>query len=524
MYLAPKAANKHKRVRYLVSDSVYIALMQCLSYFFKMGAMPLAILNPKVHEPIYRLAWYLYEVVTVKPEERSFKSVKLPVYVKHGVLKISHGQMFDKQFADSVSTLAKRGVGILHNNFITERYQRAKNFSEEDVFSPTNTGVNFCRRVAVMESLINGKIPFMTLESLTQFTELLYERITGGTMTLDHNPLPQSLDADIIHLFTHVSTALKSRLTVKSVELMPPDCTCYTKCYGPTYGYKRITKFMNDLEHTSFATRICGLCRLSLTVKNTTSAKPKRYISPENPGISTCSHDGCSTGFISRTNICNREFDDVYSIAHRSFITNSLPITDALYKNRVSTAKGRVYMNCVSGSRNCYGCAVKSINSAKQKRFTPDFYNLKQWWRCSACKNMDVYDPENHAYFTEDMQRKSCIGLFYHRLPSKPTMQDVETEAASMCMNCRVAVMCRHAQDGLTNRMVDVKERAVTAKQKLLDLTEEEKLEMDQAQLEALEAASEGNVYGLLNQLKLLTMLQNYVVNNTPEWNLQPRV
>ncbi|UCX57042.1 ORF51 [Haliotid herpesvirus 1] len=537
LFLDPKAINKHKRVYYLVTDSIYIALLQCLSYIFKEGRLPITNIEEKQYEPLQRLVGYIIEVVKFKPEDRTFSTVRLPVYVKNGHLKLSYTQMFDRQFAEGVATLAKRGVGVLQNNFVTEIYQAALHQTEEELYDDVTTDVNFCRRVAVASNLINAKIPFMTLESLTEFTEILYHRLSGGR-PLDSTHIPAALDADMIHLFTHVSTALKSRLTTKSIDVMPYDCTCYVKCRGPSYGHVKFNQMVDDLHHTALSTRICGLCRLSLTVKNTTSAKPKRYMMPECPGVTVCSHDGCSTAFLSRTNIFDKEEEGkgLFTAGHRVFISNSLPITDPLYRQKVSTAKGRHFTTCISGSRTCYGRAVKNINSAKQSEqrerekipksketkealFKPDFYNLKKWWRCNPCQDMADYNPESHTFFREAMHDRSCVGTFLSSIKGglcKVTQAFVDEKCKMMCLNCRAACMCRHAQSGLVNRMVEVKELAAQSKTLLSDKSARKKL--SKKERKAREEWSEGGIADLIQLQKLLTMVQSFVVNNTPEF------
>lgn len=76
--------------------------------------------------------------------------------------------------------------------------------------------------------------------------------------------------------------------------------------------------------------------------------------------------------------------------------------------------------------------------------------------------------------------------------------------------------MCRHAQSGLVNRMVEVKELAAQSKTLLSDKSARKKL--SKKERKAREEWSEGGIADLIQLQKLLTMVQSFVVNNTPEF------
>ena len=418
---------------------------------------------------------------------------------------------FDKMFFQKSSTTSKRGVGLLQNSLITERYYNALN--DDDIHRNVKTDVNFCKRVALVEKIVNAQIPFMTLDSLSQIIDLIYTRLTAGKMTIETDKfVPKAaLDADMIHLFIQLKTAHRSRCMTKTIELLPPDCTCHLKCRGPIYGRKVLNKLVDQLYQTSHASKICGLCRLAMSVENTTSAKPKEYMNPENPALSACSFDGCTTSFNSPSHFFypvknDQNQDHVYEIGHRAFITNSLTITDSVYKKSVSTATGRVSTMCISGSRTCTRGVIKMIRSARQVKFDPDFYNLHKWWRCSVCVTVKPYCPDAHEFFTEDIHKMSCIGLFFANIKSHPTSEDIARLAATMCLPCRMACMCRHAQSGLYT------------KRKLILQSNMRSSAPANVRKHIPKHQAERGIGEILRQISLLTKLQRYIINNTSEW------
>nr|DBA11763.1 TPA_asm: ORF62 [Malaco herpesvirus 1] len=497
----------HLRVAYLIRDHLYLSSMSSLSNFYKTASIPLV--PTTIFNPVMKLTNQIFEMILFPPHRRIFinNRNKVPYSVKDGMLKCVYNKTFDKTFFNKNFTTAKRGVGLLQNAIITTRYYDA--LKHNDIYRNVSTDVNFCKRVAIMEQIVNGKIPFMTLDSLNQAIDLLYNRITAGTMNvdLDHFVPKSALDSDLIYLMSQFKVAQRSRCMTKAVELMPVDCTCHLKCRGPIYGKPHLNKLIDQLYKTTHATKVCGLCRLSFSVENTTSAKPKKYITPINPAISSCSFDGCTTSFISQSQFYNQIGEGpVYEMGHRAFMTNSLAVTDPVYKKTVSTATGRTYTTCLSGSRTCTRGFIKVFRSARHMGFEYDFKLLEKCWRCSSCAYVRKYDPDSHEFFNEDIHKQSCIGIFYSKLKHKDLDKDIPKYAEKMCLPCRMVCLCRHSLQGLSTRM----KRILQANNR------EEAPERKKKKIPKYQA--ERGLGELLKQERVLIKLQRYLLKTTTEW------
>lgn len=486
------------RIAYLMRDGLFITTLSSLSSMYKNSTTPLIPMTVTNH--VMKLTNMLLEMILYKKSDRvlSTSDNKLPFYVNGGQLSCVYNNSFDKMHYKKSSTYSKRGVGLMQNALITERYYDS--MKPGNLMKSVKTDVNYCRRVAVVEKIVNRFLPFMNIDSLSQVINLLYSRLTAGKMTIDgEKRIPTAaLDADMIYLMNQLKTAMRSRCTTKGVELLPIDCTCHMKCRGPTYGKKALNKLMDDLEQTTYATRICGLCRLSHCVENTTSAKPKKYINPMSPAISSCSFDGCTTSFIAPTHFKTQLEDGgtAYEVAHRAFITNSLAVKETSNNKMTSSATGRFHTTCVTGSRTCMKGVIKTLKNGQQSNCS-----TQQLWRCDGCKNINPLNLNQHMFFLEEVHKSSCIGLIYKRLRMNHLIEDIKKLAPTMCLPCRMACMCRHSQHGLMNtqRMILI--------QKMKGVSSGFRISIGLGEV--------------MKQQRVLTALQYYFKNTTKEWSFQ---
>ena len=219
-----------------------------------------------------------------------------------------------------------------------------------------------------------------------------------------------------------VCAARQGREKNMLIEISPPNCLCHIKCSGEGIA-GRHAYIANLLQHSIHRFRegsvICGLCRVSQTVDNTTSLKSKPLISGLNPGIQACSVCGCTTQLYAEL-LVNAESIDGRGgskVQHRFnyYTTNASNVISCAIEPEKSAALARCYGPCYSGSRLCRNHNIITLPSRESGEWIGFKSDLAKYpertWRCSSCYGNERYNPDCHSGWNASIHEKTCINV-----------------------------------------------------------------------------------------------------------------
>lgn len=480
--------NLSKFVRKLCYDQKYVYAMKSVNYIVRSMVIPFSTTE---HHLLFKICSLIIDrmkptmLFSKRPKVTPFK---LLFSLRGDRVKTLNMPSFERHsFVHKFLTPNKRLSGGLQNAIITNLWERAENKEEMSlVVNPSN---NYVKRLAYLEELRHN----MTLLGLSDSMLLLQDMadyLTGGKMKYDLDdrrgqPCPM-MDVDLLTAFMSMNAATRSKFFSKTLEVSYPECTCFTKCMGAIAQHPVLVKqFENEFCLNNFSTRICGECRLSHVIDNTTSGKPRKSLSACNPGMSSCSMDACTVTLILRYLIHERvdeRHGNLIKYGHRFYITNSSAVTDTVYRGNnitCSSATGRTGGVCFGGSRTCYKLIQNLVKSSKQYGLPRPFADRNCWWSCHTCqgkygthanpRNSNQYNRDRHGFFSEEIHRNTCVDTFYQNVLRKvrKDMVDKDKEEEDevievavkhcypkICRWCKSAIMCRHTMDGLVNMLV----------------------------------------------------------------------
>ena len=351
----------------------------------------------------------------------------------------------------------KRVLNHAINNLITIRYQDAIN--KDQLFRCVNPDVNFAHRVACIE-LILTKVTEISLDDLLIILDQLLHHLqvpTGGFGTLTRG---KHTDADLLHLISSLLDIAKSWIQTKVIEVNEPHCTCHVKC-TPLIGDnpKVENYFYQSCAPLHCATTICGGCRLSLTVANTTAKKPRRVITSHNPKLTTCT-DGISALKHLPLYAFRVLSPQTFLYSHRFYTTNSTGLLQAPSTKTPPTPTSRIFGMCYYGDRTCLRrltCRIPGTGGARSDEREAS-RSLFRCLQCEAGKKITIGDRQNRSWLGSK-DSKSCIPIIFYKLKHEVSVERLTADVVDryckkMCSGCRVALTCRHVNDELTSAIV----------------------------------------------------------------------
>lgn len=355
--------------------------------------------------------------------------------------------------------ISKRVVGTCMNNLITYRFQQSSD--ERHLHRNVEPDVNYGRRVATMDLLLNG-VTEVDVDDLLILLERVINRLdtsekyasisqlvnaTGGNVT----------DSELIHLATSLYEIGRSWLRTKLIEVNCPYCTCHVKCTGQTGLYPKLeSAFYEKSAPLHLSTVVCGGCRLSPTIENTTAKKPRRSVNSRNPKLTICVLDNLSTFKhvpLYALRVVNK---NTIMYSHRFYATNSMNIMQEIFGQTPSAPGSRIYGVCYSGRRTCFKRFVDTLPSSRNSAGKLPYSQAHMWFRCADCKDLPIYDPSNYNYvpWSGVQHEYTCLLVVAkqareHFRRVRNWDKAVSMSANVMCRGCRSAALCRHAVDGL---------------------------------------------------------------------------
>lgn len=222
-------------------------------------------------------------------------------------------------------------IGTLCTNLTAARWTYGSDTREFQ--RRVNPDVNFARRLAVSNCLLNEMTELKILD-IVEVIDKFVNFITDGKADIDltlpmRDRCGRPTDGDLIFLLTQLNDAGRARFKNKIIEVNPIDCTCFAKCTGETGDNKFLEEaFYNTVVPLHMGVRVCGLCRLSYMIENTTSQKPRRCINFNNPAVSSCSLDGCTSFKHIPFYVLNATPSSLtVEYSHRFYFTNSVKMS-----------------------------------------------------------------------------------------------------------------------------------------------------------------------------------------------------
>lgn len=368
-------------------------------------------------------------------------------------------------FFHKLLTQAKRNVGTLLTNLVATRWEGAN--SAMEFRRRVNPDVNFARRLAISVRVIN-ELTELPLMDIVELIDKHTHHITDSKSVVDFDrPIMERAgrvtDADLVFLLSMLTDAGRARFKNKIIEVNRVDCTCQTKCVGEMGKYPELEEtFYKEIFTRQTGTIICGFCRLSHSVENTTSQKPRRCINSQNPVVSSCSIEGCTAMKHVSLYALEVEGPAMIRYSHRFYSTNPKLILEEVFGEKKSSTQGRVYGVCFTGYRNCF---KKIITKTKLTTDGETQYSEPATWcRCTGCDCVEVFDPDNHNIYLEDINKGTCIASLYQKFKRGMV---IDCEIGNMCRGCRSAMLCRHVVSGMVNRVLSGKYLSISVARRL---------------------------------------------------------
>jgi hypothetical protein len=297
----------------------------------------------------------------------------------------------------------KKMVNVSANDMYTERHGSAA----RDIHRRREPGRDWYHRVAV-SLLLRERLMRMDAGRLYAFTHMLLE-IAAAYRDLERN-------TDFLCLVSDAHKALTARCTTQLVEINERGCTCMAKCMGLVGDELDLQELALHAFANTSTIDVCGSCRLSLRTCR------RRTWSSTVPEMSTCSE--CAASVMERVSLVEFETAADGSVRHSHRFYTSC-------SKMLSTKKpsaGILYGVC-AGRRTCKQLVKNTVRCRSDVPYT----DIDFWFRCQECRNTGAAAKD-----------ESCLGQW---------MRGELSEAVRICIGCRVAARCRHAQLNLIGRM-----------------------------------------------------------------------
>ena len=379
--------------------------------------------------------------------ERRLTSIIDEQHSRYKTLKSAYRWRFQGRYY----TMCKKTVGEATNNFVTEQWATAV----QNLHREVQPDANYARRLALYELIIHH-CTNMTAWQLFSFNELL---------SRCHTVYPDLLcNSDNLLLLTMAYEMGRARLHTKLLEVNPKSCRCFAKCVGPIGDCRQLENKVWDSFERHAGLIVCGACRLSPIIENTTAEKPRRTHSSITPEVESCSVDGCSSYKLVRLVVTDVRVTDTGLVhirySHRFFATNSVNVMDEVSGRRKNGTAARYYGVCYGGKRTCKKRFVISSPSAAMaatNHGVPPYSDTNYWFRCGSCQQ-DRNEGAASSLALTTVHDDTCLRRWFtsKRFPKE-----------KLCRGCKIAATCSHLDDILYKRIISEKDISLNVVKKL---------------------------------------------------------
>lgn len=361
-------------------------------------------------------------------------------HARHNSLPSAHRHTFLHKYFTRIKQTAFK----LSSDLVTERWKRAALDPAMYVTQPIKPADNYAKRLAILELVMHG-ITVLKIPQLLTVIDMVMNAPAKYTEMLAY-------DIEYINLLTLLYTTGRARFRTKFLRLNENGCTCHTKCTGPLGNNRDLEKRIYDQSLSLHAQcLICGICRLSPFIENTTREKPRICLSSKNPAIDTCSLDGSSSFKVVPLYELNTRWGNgrpMLQYQHLAYTTNSVNVADELLHRSYSGRKSRIYGICFGGFRTCkQRYTVDSPTARNRVKQINSYKDVGYWFRCPSCtsSNRDCGPPSSLAL--SDVEENTCIARVFTTLGT--------LTAGQMCRGCKAAVFCHHLDSYLRKCITD---------------------------------------------------------------------
>lgn len=370
---------------------------------------------------------------------------------RYNTLKSIYRSRFPSHYYTTRKTVVCRAVSDL----ITERWETAV----EDLHREVQPGINYARRLATLELIVH-QCTNMTSGQLLSFNDLLRQC---------HEVQPALLKcSDNLHLLTLAYLMGRARLNTKLIEVNPKHCRCFAKCLGAYGNEKRLERFAWESFDRHAGLLVCGVCRLSPVIENTTAEKPRRTYSSITPEVESCSADACTSFKFVRLVVQDVRVTETGFVhiryAHRVFTTNSVNVTDEVNNGKKTGPQSRMYGMCYGGNRSClqrFIILAPSLNSNNAQDPTP-FADLDHWFKCESCRSSSrKFGAVSSLNLCPNISDSTCLRKYFSK-------SDFPKEL--LCRGCKIAATCPHLDEVLYLRTQADVRRVCSRIKRLTDL------------------------------------------------------
>ena len=347
-------------------------------------------------------------------------------------------------FLHKYYTRVKQTAFKLSSDLVTERWKRAACDPTSYVSQPIKPADNYAKRLAILELVMHG-ITMLKIPQLLTVIDMVMNAPTKYTEMLAY-------DTEYINLLTLLYTTGRARFRTKFLRLNENGCTCHTKCTGPLGNNRDLEKRIYGQSLSLHAQcLICGICRLSPFIENTTREKPRMCLSSKNPAIDTCSLDGSSSFKVVPLYELSTQWSDgkpLLQYQHLAYTTNSVNMADELLHRPYSGRRSRIYGICFGGYRTCkQRYTVDSTTARNRVKQITSYKDVGYWFRCPSCMSSNRDYGPHSSLALSDVEPNTCIARVF--------TISVPLTAGQMCRGCKAAVFCHHLDSYLCKCITD---------------------------------------------------------------------
>lgn len=443
-------------------DASIIDVLRLTAYFLRTS-VPSFIINEKNTNVLHICSRILHRYTNGKVPFSMFKKLYLK-YTK-AYLYTSLKKRIDtipsverKSYFIKTHIYHKRMLGTVKNHLLTIRFELSQN--ENQLRRIIYPDVNFAFNVALIDIINNVIVNVNTLD-LYPLLNIIKAYIFSEKENIDYTlPTNQRIgrltDANVIVLYESILSTLISRFKTKLIEVNEVGCFCNMKCIGFMIGGKGniLENYFHEvIMKTQLSLMICGKCRLSFSVDNTASSKPKLSYVCTNPNVATCSSCGSASVKNIPLYLVNHQGNKII-YSHRFYGTNTTSILDIIYSDisvnknhEISRSSCKIYGVCFGGSRKCFNRYTQIVQYSDMKKDSTNKINL-ELFKCSDCQTVKQFDQHNHTYIKEKIHERTCLEHVIQEI-QKGVSPDLLVNY--MCSHCKICIMCRHTLNGLIN-------------------------------------------------------------------------
>ena len=377
------------------------------------------------------------------------------------------------KFPPAYSRAQKFVIGIARatKNIINDRITRQWQDSAKVDYAEINPDPDFSRRLARLDEIVSLACRASTLD-LFRIVDAFFELVMS-----DYVPSKvlgnTAVDLDLVFLCQQLSIMVAARFKNKVVEVNERGCSCHAKCFGLRVTPELEDAFYREHLEARAGTRISGVSRLSLTVSHTTAYRPRRQINPDNPSLSSVTLDSTTKTWLLplyHLSSFDDESEKSFRYSHRFYLSNALPVVDAVHRPRIaSTASGKYYGLCYGGSRTCWKAIQGGIGSARSRNPSAGgFAGECGWWRCRGCRDHPVYRKDSHLFPDPKHHNGTCVAhlmRLYEKAQAAAAAANADGSAGDdmrvasfvpwhlLCRGCRASLSCKHTLLGYVNSL-----------------------------------------------------------------------